>query len=181
MATEWAVKELLTAEKMNKFGNRRMTTAEQLAVVDTARLVGDQYQHTDRKTLQIYQSGLGATFKFTELTNLLYRDETQMGSDNTTRTLVNEAFVNKDGRMGTRVFFVFEYLPEASQVWSIDCIVTDGTTPVTVTRSGTAGGSPTAVYDVVEVATTSFAEDDVLNCKMDVNDAQIQYVEIRGV
>ncbi len=181
MAISWAVKELLTAVKMNNFGVRRMSDAEQLATLNSARLLGDNYYNTDHKTLQIYQTGDDSNFDITQLSNFLYRDESQIGAGSSTQTLYDEAFINNQGKMNTRVFVLIEYLKETSQAWSIDAIVTDGSSPITTSISGGSDPSPVPIYDVLEINTTSFTIDDILNIKLDVNDAQIQFIEMRGV
>ena len=181
MAIKWAIKELLTAVKMNNTTIRRMSDAEQIASLNSERLAGDLIENTDHKTLQKYNSGASSIFNVTEFSNFLFRDESQIGAGSSTLTLYNEAFINNQGKMNTRVFVLIEYLKETSQAGSIDAIVTDGSSPITTNINWSSDPSPVLTYVVMEVVTTSFAIDDILNIKLDVNDAQIQYIEMRGV
>lgn len=181
MATDWAVKELITAVKMNQTVVPKYTRAEQEAVLDANRLAGMVSYNKDKKALNVYQAGTGSTFNVTELSNFLYRNDVLVGIGSTLTTVHNEAFVNNQGKMNTRVFVIVEYLPYASLAYEVRGIVTDGVTPVNDEDTGTAGGAPSKVYKVFEIDTSSFTLDDILNVKLEVKNAEVQYVEFRGV
>jgi len=181
MVTKWAVKELLTAVKMNQMGIRRITVAEQVAILDADRLVGDTFYQDDNNALQVYQSGLGATFDFTQLSNFLFRDKTQIGIGAIKATIYDEQFVNTKGKMNTRVFMSVEYLPYVSLAGEVEVIITDGVGPISAKDIFTADPTPTIVYKTFELITTTFTLDDVLNMQVLAQNAEVQYVEFRGI
>ncbi len=181
MVVKWSVKELLSAVKMNSFGNRRMTDAEQIAQIDSVRFEGDQYHSSDHKTLQIYHSGDGSVFDITELTNFLFRDDTNLGIGSSKLVVYDEPFVNFNGKMNTRVFVTVAYLPYVSLAGTVDATVTDGSSPITVTGAFSSDPTPVELYKTFEVVTTSFTIDDILNVKLEVQNAEIQFVEFRSI
>lgn len=181
MAVSWAVKELLSAVKMNSFGNRRMTDAEQIAQIDSVRFVGDQYHNTSNKTLQIYHSGTGSTFDITELTNFLFRDETQFGIGSSKTKVYDEPFVNSKGKMNTSVFVYVEFLQYVSLAGTIDATLTDGSSPVTVTNGFSSDPTPVVIYKTFVLDATSFTLDDVLNVELELQNCEVRYVEIRSI
>lgn len=181
MATKWTIKELLASVKMNQLGISKYSITEQQAIADSERLAGMATYNTDDKSLEVYQGGTGSTFNITKLTNFLFRDKTNLGIGSSLTTVYDESFVNNQGKMNTRVFVIVEYLLEASQVFEITARVTDGVSPIVETISGTAGGSPVKTVKVFEMATTSFTIDDILDIELDLKNAQVEFVEFRGV
>ena len=181
MATKWTIKELLTSVKLNQMGIRRMTDAEQIAIIDADRLAGDSFHNLDNKALQVYQSGTGSTFDITELTNFLFRDATNIGVTTPKSTVYDEQFVNVRGKLNMRVFVTLQYLQETNEAGEVEIVVTDGTTPVTVTDTLSSNPAPVKVYKTYIVDTTSFTEDDILNIQVKLTQVQVEFVEFRGV
>lgn len=181
MATDWAIKELITAVKMNQLSVPKYTEAEQQAILDINRLQGMPSFNKDKNTLDIYHRGTGSNFHVTRLTNFLFRDATQIGIGSSLQTVYDEAFINTQGKMNTNVYVTIEYLLEASQSYEITATATDGSSPDSDTISGTAGGAPTVQYKTFVLDTSGFTIDDIINIQLKVKNAQIQYVEFRGV
>lgn len=181
MVTKWSVKELLSAVKMNNFGIRRLTDSEELATLDSERLAGDVIFNSDNKAMHVYQSGTGSTFLLTELSNFLFRNSTQLGIGSSKLTVYDEPFVNTAGRFNRRVFVSVEYLPYVSLAGTVDAVVTDGSSPITVADAFSSNPTPVLIYKTLVVDTTSFTLDDILNIQLAVQNAEIQYVEFRGV
>ena len=180
MAFKWAIKELLASVKLNQLNTPHYTTAEQVAILDANRVKGMTSYNTDDETLQVYQSGTGSNFFVSELTNKLFRNETNIGIGSTLTTVYDVGFVNQRGKMNTFAFCVMEYLLEASLVFEITFTVDDGVSPINDTISGTAGGSPVKTIKVFKVDTSSFTIDDILQLQIKVKNAQIEFVEMRG-
>ena len=181
MATKWAVKELLTAVKMNQMGIRRMTDAEQVAILDADRLAGDSFHNSDNKAFQVYQSGNGSVFDITELANFFFRSDPQIGVGASEQTLYDEETLNVKGFCNTRVFVTLEYLAEANQAGSVKARVTDGVTPVTDTESFSSNPSPVTIVKRFEVDTTAFDIDVKLNIQVLGTQVNIEHVEIRCI
>ena len=181
MVTDWALKELLTKVKMNQLSIPKYSDAEQIAILDIERLAGMVNYNTDNKAVQVYQSGAGSTFDITELTNFLFRDITNIGITTPKSTVHDEEFVNTQGKLGTRVFVSLQFLQEVSVAGEVEIIVTDGTTPVTVTDTLSSNPAPVKVYKTYIMDTTSFAIDDVLNIQVKLTQVQIEFVEFRGI
>ncbi len=56
MVTDWQLKELITADKQNQLGVPKYSDAEQIAILDSRRLVGMINFNTDNKAMHVYQS-----------------------------------------------------------------------------------------------------------------------------
>ena len=181
MAIKWVVKELLTAIKMNNFGVRRLSSAEEIASLDVERLAGDIIHNTDSKALEMYQSGTGSTFKVTELSNFIFRSDNRVGIGSTEKKIYDQAINNQRGISNTKIIVTLDYLAEVSQAGSVKVTVTDGITPVTVTHAFSSNPSPVTVFDRFEVATTSFAIDDILNIQVLGTQVNIDHVEMRAI
>jgi len=180
MVTKWAVKELLTSDKMNKMTLRRGTDAEQVAIPDNERSAGDPWFNEDRTVLQIYHSGSGAVFKVSEITNLLYRQRAEIGIGATKKTVYDEPFVNTNGKFSNVVFITLEYTPFVSAAGEVEVIVTDGVTPVTSNVTFSSDPAPTTVKKTFILVTGSFTLDDTLNIQLLVQNASVKNVEFRG-
>lgn len=181
MAVKWVVKELLTAIKMNNFGIRRMTAAEQQATVDAERLAGDNFFNTDKKTMEIYQSGSGSVFKVTELSNFVFRSGDRVGVGSVEKKVYDEEITNMKGISNTRIIVLLDYLPEVNQAGSVKVTVTDGVSPVTVTENFTSNPAPITIFKRFEINTSSFAIDDILNIQILGTQVNIDHVEIRSI
>jgi len=181
MVTNWSLKELLASVKMNQLGVSKYSSTEQIAIIDSQRLVGMVTYNTDNKAMQIYQSGVGATFNITELTNFLFKNNVNLGITIPKQTVYNESFVNTKGKMNISVFVSLQFLQEVSIAGEIQIVVTDGITPVTVTDSLSSTATPTKIYRTYAVATTSFAIDTVLQIQVKLTQVQIEFVEMRGI
>ena len=179
--TEWLVKELMTRVKMNNFGIRRASRAEQVAVLDVDRLIGDNYFGTDDKTMEIYQSGSGATFKRTQLSNFIFRSGVEVGIGAVEATIYDEEINNQDGVSNTRVLVFVDYIAEVSQAGSVKVTVTDGSSPVTVTDSFSSNPTPVRQFFKFVIDTSSFAIDDLLNILVLATQANVKNVEMRCV
>ncbi len=178
---KWAVKELLTSLKLNNFGIRRASRAEQVAVIDVDRLAGDNYFGTDDKTPEIYQSGSGATFKRTQLSNMIFRNGVEVGAGASEKTLFDEEINNQDGISNTRVIVFLDYIAEVSQAGDVNVTVTDGSSPVTVTDSFSSNPTPVRQFFKFVIDTSSFAIDDLLNIVVKATQANIKNIEMRCV
>lgn len=181
MAVKWAVKELLTALKMNNFGIRRLSDAEEVATLDTERLAGDNIFNTDVKAMNIYQSGAGSTFKITEISNFIARYDVPIGIGASEQTIYDDEITNMKGISNTRVLVTLDYIAEISQAGSVKVTVTDGTTPVTITESFNSNPAPVQTYKKFIVDTTSFAINDILNIQVLGTQVNIDHVEIRSI
>lgn len=178
---KWAVKELLTAIKMNNFGIRRASVSEQVATLDIERLSGDNYFNTDHKAPEIYQSGSGGTFKVTQLSNFIVRQEGSVGIAGTEKTILEEQVPNMRGISNTKIFATLKYLAEPNQAGSVKLTVTDGVTPVTDTAAFSSNPAPVDVYERLEVDTSSFTIDDILTIKILGTQVNISHIEIRSL
>ncbi len=179
--TEWLVKELMTRVKMNNFGIRRASDSEQVAVLDVDRLAGDAYHNTDDKTLQVYQSGSGATFKKTQHSNFIFRSSIEVGVGASEKTIYDEEVNNMEGISNTRVIVTIDYLAEVSQAGDVNVTVTDGSSPVTVTDSFSSNPTPVRQFFKFVIDTSSFAIDDLLNIVVKGTQVNINNVEMRCV
>ena len=181
MATDWTVKELLAAVKMNQLGVPKYTAAEAVAILDLSRAAGMINYNTENKTVQIYQSGNGSVFDITRLSNLLHRDATNIGITTPKAVTHDESFVNVRGLMNTSLFVTMEYLQETSIAGEIEIIVTDGVSPITNTDTLSSDGAPVKKYIEYTIDTTSFAEDDVLQVTIGLTQVSVAMVELRGI
>lgn len=179
---KWAVKELLTSLKLNNFGVRRASRSEQIAVLDVDRLIGDIYQGTDDKALEMYQGGSGATFDLTEFSNFIFRSNVPMAVGSSEKTLYDEEINNMLGISNTRVFVSLDYLPAVSLAGDVNVTVTDGSSPVTVTDSFSSNPTPVDIFKKFVIDTSSFAKDDILDIVVKATNVDnVDHVEMRCV
>jgi len=181
MVLNWGVKELIASVKLNNLSVRRASVAEQATILDSQRVAGDSFYNTDNKTFQMYQTGSGATYNVTELSNFLWRQKVQIAIGSSKTTIYNEPFINMQGKMNTAVFVIVEYLALPNLTGEIEATVTDGITPVNNTVALSSNPAPTAVKTILSVATTSFAINAVLNVKLSLTNCEVQYVEFRSI
>lgn len=178
---KWLVKENILAQKLNNMGVRRATTAEQVAVADVDRKEGDLYVHTDKKTLQVYLSGTGGTFRKTELTNFIFKDQTDIGIGNTQIEVYDEEIINHVGKCNNKIFIDVRYLQYTSIASIIEAEVIDGVaSPVVSTLNLESTGSPVESTYTFELDVTSLAIDKPLNIHLDLKNINLYNIEIRG-
>ena len=181
MATDWQLKELLTADKQNQLGVPKYSVAEEIVILDSRRLAGMINFNTDNKKLQIYQSGNGATFDKTELSNFLFRDDTNIGITTPQQKVYEPSFVNTEGKMNSRVFITLRYLQETSIAGEIKVTLDHSGTNIVNTDTLSSNGSPTLQEITYELDSSTIALDDLVSIWVEILQVQIQYIEIRSI
>ncbi len=178
---KWVIKELISSIKLNNFGLRRATTAEQAAILDTERLAGDLWHNSTDLALEMYQSGSGSTFDVTELSNFIFRSDVPIGVSTVEQTIYDEEINNMRGISNTRVYVNLDYLPEVSVAGDVNVTVTDGSSPVTVTDSFSSDPTPVIVFKRFVINTSSFSQEDILNIVIKATNCVVDHVEARCI
>ena len=181
MVTDWQLKELISADKQNQLGVPKYSVAEQVAILDSRRLVGMISFNTDRKSVQIYQGGTGSTYDITELTNFLWADKTNIGITSPQQKIVNEAFINTRGKMNTSVIVTLQYLQEVSVAGEIKSTLDWSGTNIINTDTLASTGSPTLQEITYVLASDTITDDEIVNVWIESLQVQIQHIEIRCI
>ena len=177
---DWDSYEVLDNIKLNSMSVRKGTDADQLATPNHKREAGDMWYNQDRKVLQCYQSGTGNTFKVTELTNLLYSQETKIGVGSFKVPIHEKTFINFKGKMNSRVFVSLKYIPYTNVAGEVEARITSGNAVQTESVNFVASATPTAVYKTFILDSSSFNIDAEIIVNLLGQNVSVQFVEFRS-
>ena len=181
MTLKWAIKELITAVKLNNMCVRRLTTAEQQSTIDSERSAGSVFWNDDDNKLEVYHSGTGSEFSVQSVSNFLFRQTEEIGITGGLQTILSERFVNKKGVMNNRVIVSVDYTPLAGSGGFIEVEIIDGVQRSISNDLFPAQSSLARVKKDFELATNLFQTDTDMQIIIRGSRVRVRDIVIRGV
>ena len=180
MVLSWAIKELMTALKMNFTTLRRMTRAQMVAQINAVRLAGDMYHNDDDLSSEIYRSGDDSAWKLSKFSNLLFRSELAIGIGSTKKEVFDEIIVNAEGLCNTRIMIGVQWKSFVSLAGDIDVEIDDQTTQVSDTIALSSDPTPNWEEKIFSLNTSAYPIDATFNISLDIRNVNIRDVTFRG-